>query len=228
MGQDGKKNESDSIRVSMTCLADFISKRGRSPESRLRPFKFSNRGEGFARSVYYQTALKTIRTYHSQDNNATIFDRAIAELRNLADNTESKRDQIKFEHNLEALVAYRKIYGKRKFKVLPNRRLEYRLGTIVIKAQPDLWVQEGKAQILLKIGIPRHGISYIEMILTLLRKAAASARLKIRAKNFVYLNVASGQEMISSGALTRFNSTFREAARDIANIWPGITEGGVR
>lgn len=224
MGQDGKKNEADTIRVSMTCLADFITKRGRSPESRLRPFKFSKRGEGFARSVYYQTALKTIRAYHSQDNDPAVFDRAIAELRNSADAAENKRDRSKFEHNLEALVAYRKLYSKRRFRILPARRLEYRLGSIIIKAQPDLWVQEDQAQVLLKIGIPRHGTSYIEMILTLLRKAAASARVKIRAKNFVYLNVATGREMISSGALTRFNSTFREAARDIAGIWPNVTE----
>jgi hypothetical protein len=224
MGQGTDKSAADSIRVSITCLADFITKAGRSAESRLRPFKFSKRGEGFARSIYYQAALKTIRAYHSQGNDPGVFDRALAELRTLADTAGEKRDRTKSERNAEAILAYRKLYGKRKFKVLPNRRLEYRIGSIIVKAQPDLWAEEDGTQVLLKIGIPRHGTSYVDIVLTLLRKAAISSRLKIRAKNFVYLNVSSGQEMISSGALTRFNSTFREAARGIATVWPKITE----
>lgn len=224
MGQGSTNNAAEGIRVSMTCLADFITKTGRPAELRLRPFKFNNRGEGFARSVYYQAALKTIRAYHSQGNSPAIFEEALAELRAAADTAEKQRDRTKFEHNVEAIVAYRKLYGKRKFKILPNRRLEYRIGPIIVRVQPDLWVQEDSAQVLLKIGIPRHGTSYIDIVLTLLRKAAASSRLRIRAKNFVYLNVSSGREMISSGTLTRFNSTFREAARDIANAWPKIRQ----
>jgi hypothetical protein len=224
VGQENEKVGGDNIRVSVTCLADFITKSGRSAESRLRPFKFSNRGEGFARSIYYQTALKAIRAYHSQENDPAILEQALAELRTLADTAEKNRDRTRYEHNVDAIIAYRKLYGKRKFKILPNRRLEYRIGSIVVKAQPDLWAEEDRAQVLLKIGIPRHGTSYIDIVLTVLRKAAASRRLRIRAKNFVYLNVSSGREMISSGALTRFNRTFREAARDIASVWPKITE----
>ncbi len=80
MAQGSRKNR-DIIRVSVTCLADFITKPGRSAESRLRPFKFIKRGEGFARSSYYQTALKTIRAYHSQGNDPTFFEKAMEELR---------------------------------------------------------------------------------------------------------------------------------------------------
>lgn len=90
--------------------------------------------------------------------------------------------------------------------------------------QPDLWVEEDGTQVLLKIGMAKHNASYIDLVLSLLRKAAIRSGLRIRARNFVYLNVSTGREMICSGGLTRFNSTFSGAAREIASTWPKIAE----
>jgi hypothetical protein len=222
MGKKPRKADSV-VRVSMTCLADFVTKPGHSAESRLRPFKFSKRGEGFARSSYYQIALRTIRAYHSQGNDPAVLEQAVQEMRASAVNATDGRERKKFQHNAHTVEAYRKLYGKRKFKILPNRRLVYPVGGIAVTAQPDLWVEEEGSQVLLKIGMAKHNSSYIDLVLSLLRKAAISSGLKIRAKNFVYLNVSSGQEMISSGGLTRFNRTFAAAAREIACVWPKIT-----
>ena len=216
------KNGSN-IRVSMSCLAEFVTSYGRSPESRLRPFKFNKRGEGFARSSYYQYALRTIRAYHSGGNNPSILDRDLLEMRTRADKAIESWECIKFERNASAVVAYRRIYGNRKFKILPNRRLQYRIGGIVVTAQPDLWAEEQKTQVLLKIGMAKHNISYVDMLLSLLRKAAVSSGHKIRARNIVYLNVSNGKELVCSGGLTRFNRTFAAAAKEIANVWPQIT-----
>jgi len=222
MAQESRTSRDEIIRVSVTCLADFITKPGRSAEKRLRPFKFSKRGEGFARSSYYQAALKSIRAYHSQGNDITIFDQSTQELRALALSENDPRKRTKIEHNIETIAAYRKLYSKRRFKVLKNRRLEFPIAGIVVTAQPDLWVEEDGIQVLLKIGMARHSISYIDLVLSLLRKAAIRSGLKIRARNFVYLNVSTGREMICSGGLTRFNSTFSAAAREIAGSWPKI------
>ena len=68
----------------------------------------------------------------------------------------------------------------------------------------------------------RHGISYIEMILSMLRKAAVKSGHRIRAKNFVYLNVSTGKELICSGPLTRFNRSFANGAREISELWPTL------
>jgi hypothetical protein len=223
MGQRTRKDTDSGIRVSMSCLADFVTKPGRSAESRLRPFKFSKRGEGFARSSYYQIALRTIRVYHSQGNDPAVLEQALQEMRARNVSATDGRQRAKFQHNARAIEAYRKLYGKRKFKILPNRRLQYPIGGIIVAAQPDLWVEEEGSQVLLKIGMAKHNVSYIDLVLSLLRKAAISGGLKIRAKNFVYLNVSSGQEMVSSGGLTRFNRTFTAAAREIAGAWPKIT-----
>jgi hypothetical protein len=222
MAQRIKKRDSSGIRVSITCLADFITSYGKSPEARLRPFKFSKLGEGFARSSYYQHALRTIRGYHSANNDSAMFDRDVAEMRTLADKATENRERIKFERNVSAIEAYRRLYGNRKFRILTNRRLEYRIGGIVITAQPDLWAEEQGTQVLIKIGMAKHNISYVDMLLSLLRKAAVSSGHKIRAKNIVYLNVSNGKEMICSGGLTRFNRTFSSAAKQIATVWPSI------
>ena len=56
---------------------------------------------------------------------------------------------------------------------------------------------------MLKIGMARHKISYVDMLLSLLRKAAVSGGYKIRARNIVYLNVSTGREMICSGGLRK-------------------------
>ena len=213
----------DEIRVSMSCLANFVTSPGRSAESRLRPFKYNKRGEGFARSVYYQLALHTIRAYHRADNDPGVLDAALLEIRTRADRAVQARERVKLEHNASAIAAYRKIYGKRRFKILPNRRLEYLIGGIVVTAQPDLWVEENGTQVLLKIGMAKHSVSYIEMLLAVLRKGAVGSRHKIRAKNIVYLNVSAAKEMICSGGLTRFNRTFAAAAKEIARAWPNTT-----
>jgi len=222
MAQKDRKRVTNGVRVSMSCLAEFVSSYGRSAESRLRPYKFNKRGEGFARSSYYQYALRTIRAYHSEGNDPAVFERDMLEMRTRADKATENWERTKFERNISAVEAYRRIYGNRKFNILPNRRLEYRIGGIVITAQPDLWAEEQGTQVLLKIGMARHKISYVDMLLSLLRKAAVSGGFKIRARNIVYLNVSTGREMICSGGLARFNSTFAAGAREIAGIWQRI------
>ena len=226
MARKPKKRANGGVRVSMSCLAEFVTSYGRSPASRLRPYKFNKRGEGFARSSYYQYALHTIRTYHSNGNDAAIFQRDLLEMRTRADKAAEGWERVKYEHNISALEAYRKIYGNRKFTILPNRRLEYRVGGIVVTAQADLWVEEQGTQVLLKVGMARHKISYVDMLLSLLRKAATSSGHKIRGRNIVYLNVSNGKEQICSGGLTRFNRTFAAAAKEIANVWPTMTSEG--
>jgi hypothetical protein len=217
------KNFAEGVRISMSCLAEFVSSPGRSPQARLRPYKFRRRGEGFARTSYYQPGLKAIRAYHVSGNDRVILDRAVEELRKRETTAESNPQRIRFERNVAAIEAYYRIYGKRRFKVLPNHRLAYDVGGITITARPDLWVEEDGTQVLLKVGMARHGISYIDMILSLLRKAAVKSGHRIRAKNFVYLNVSTGKELICSGPLTRFNRRFATGAREIADLWPTLT-----
>ena len=225
-----KKSTTDApIKVGVSCLAELIKSPNRSAESiarLLRPFKFNKRGEGFARSAYYKPTLTTIRRYHSDANDGKVFDAAIAELRNKMPKAKDKLERVKFEKNIDAINAYRSIYGKRHFRVLTNHRIGYPVGKVVFTAQPDLWVLDEDAgiQVLLKIGITKKQSSYVDILLTVIRKAAvASGYTDVRARNVVYLNVTTGKEMICEGGLARFNRTFVFIAQTIAVAWKNVT-----
>lgn len=212
------------FKVPVSCVAEFIGSPNRSVASLLRPYKFNKRGEGAGRSGYYRFALNAIRRYHHNGGEPKILDDAISELRHRAEEAKETRDRVKYEKNIVAVELYRRVYRNRKFKVLPNHRIAYRLGGVVITAQPDLWVEEDGTQVLLKVGMSRKNPSYVDVLLTIIRKAAVSSGYRrVRAKNVVYLNVTTGREMISRGGLTRFNNTFKSIAREIAKAWPVVT-----
>lgn len=217
------------IRVSVSCLAELIKSPNRSNDSIARllgPFKFNKRGEGFARSGYYKPALTAIRSYHSNENDSKVLDDAIRELQSKAAKTNKQWEQVKFEKNVDAINAYRAIYGKRRFRVLTNHRIGYPIGEVVFTAQPDLWVMDETEgiQVLLKIGITKKQPSHVDILLTVIRKAAiASGYTDVRARNVVYLNVTTGKEMICEGGLTKFNRTFAFIARTIAAAWNSVT-----
>jgi DNA-binding Lrp family transcriptional regulator len=198
----------------------------RSVESVLRPHKFNKRGEGFARSGYYQYALAAIRNHHSSGNDPNVFNAALLELRSKAATADEKWRRVKRAKNADAIEAYRAIYGKRHFRVLTNHRIGYPIAQVIFTAQPDLWVfdEDEEVQVLLKIGIAKKRSSYVDVLLTVMRKAAVSSGyLKVRARNVVYLNVTTGKEMICESNLTRFNRTFAFIARTIALTWPNVT-----
>ncbi len=174
------------------------------------------------RSSYYQLAIATIRAYHSGGNHIQVFEKTIHELQARADSTTKPWERTKLLNNIRAIEAYRRIYGNRHFTICPNHRLEYRIGEIVVTARPNLWVQENGTQVLLKIGIAKKKPAYVDILLTILRKAAISSHHRIRSKNIVYLDVSNGKELICPGGLRRFNKVFAEKAREIVTVWPTI------
>ena len=85
-----------------------------------------------------------------------------------------------------------------------------------------------RTQVLLKIGIAKKKASYVDILLTIIRKAAISSGYRVRARNVVYLNVTTGKEMICESSLKRFNRTFNAIAREIAKAWPSVTASPTR
>ena len=211
------------FKVPVSCVADFVNSPGRSAESLLRPYKYNKRGEGFARSSYYQQAIKAIRNHHRSGRDPKVFRAALLELRKKADTTQKRGERLKLEKNAQAIEAYQRVYQDRNFVALKNRRLAYRIGQVVVTAQPDFWVEENGTQVLLKIGIVKKKSSYVDILLTVIRKAAISGGYRVRAKNVVYLNITTGKEMICRSSLRQFNRTFVAIACNIAKAWPNVT-----
>ena len=205
-----------------SCLAEYVTANGRSPESILRPYKFRQRGEGRARMTFYPPALGIIRKYHKSGRKPAVFDSAILEWQRRADETDKTNLRTKMHSNIMALQSYRKLYKDRNFKILPSHRITYQIGQLVWTAPPDLWVEEDGTQILIKIGFAKKKRSYVEILLTVMRKAAARHGYKIRPKNIVYLDVRTGEERICETPLNHFNRTFSAAAGEIIKKWPKV------
>jgi hypothetical protein len=209
------------IRVPASCLAECVTYRNRAMHSLLRPYKYK-RGEGFARSSYYQHAIAAFREHHRAHEDPKVFQVAILRLRARADESTKRLERVRLEKNIDAIEAYRRIYGLRRFKVLPNHRIGYEIGKITVTVQPDLWVEENGTQVLLKIGMSKKNPLYVDSLLTATRKAAIASGYRVRAKNVVYLDISTGKELICSTTLAWFNRAFKEAAHEIAKVWQNI------
>lgn len=216
------------IRISVTGFAEFVTADPSSRSRKLRPFKFRNKGEGAGRSAYYKSALHAIRRYHASGGDDGVLRAAKQELAAGATAAANRRDEAKCDRNLAAIEAYQRIYGRRQFRVLPNHRLMYRVGPIMVTAQPDLWVEEEGTQVLIKIGIAKKQPVLVDVMLYLIRKAAVASGYRVRARNVVYLDITNGEERSCNDNLKRFNRLFLIAARELATIWETLTEPSVK
>lgn len=212
------------IKIGVSGFAECAISNPQTLPNKLRPYKFKSKGEGAGRSGYYQFALNTIRLYHKRDRDPSIFEKAISELLAKAQAEPDKLKRIKYQSNAAAIRAYRQIYGKRRFKVLPNHRLRYKIGSIIVTAQPDLWVEEDGTQVLIKVGVNKKKALRTDVLLYVMRKAAIASGYRIRARNVVYLDVTIGKERCCDDHLSRYNRMFLGLARQIAKIWPTIGE----
>jgi len=219
------------IVISASCVATFLNA---SPGSRLRkliPFKYKNVGEGAGRSGYYRPMISAVPEFHRTENEFAVFQRVISEMTLIEqDRSLLPIQRSKGRSNIDAIRAYYRIYGERRFEFLPRRRLWFTIDQVMVTAQPDMWViDETGKQVIFKIGAakskPR---DYIDFMLHLMRKAAAAQRERIGArissKNIVWLNVATGEEVISHLPLTHFNRTIENACREISQLWPLVPD----
>src|SRR5690242_6633791 len=195
------------IRVSATCIAEIADASASTRLRKLRPFKYSDRGEGAGRSAYYKPTIDAVREYHRSNRDIGVLRHAVVVLQGMQHDISLHRNtRTKAKRNTDALFAYEDIYGNRNFQVLPNHRITVTIGGVTIKAQPDLWVEENGTIVLIKIGVAkRKSQRYVDLMLHLIRKAAIASGYRVRARNVVYLDVTTGKEGISKLPLSHFN-----------------------
>ncbi|HTD25208.1 MAG TPA: hypothetical protein VK738_21345 [Terriglobales bacterium] len=212
------------IRLPATCIAELAYATPGARASKLRPYKYSNRGEGAGRSAYYKGTRDTVREYHRSQNNTRVLRQAIERLTAIENDLSLPRQtRTKARKNIEALYAYEDLYGARKFTVMPNHFLALEVGSVTIKAQPDLWVSENGTEVLIKIGVAKNrSADQVDLLLHLIRKAAIKTGYKIRARNVVYLNTKTGEEVISHRPLNYFNRTIVNTCHAISGVWQDV------
>jgi len=211
-------------QLPVSCLAEYVSKGGRSPESVLRPYKFRASGEGLARIVFHPPVVTIIRKHYKLNRDSKVFDSARADWQKRADATEKKGQRAKLHSNIAALDLFRLQYKDRDFEVLPIHRISCRIGEIIFTAPPDLWVKENGQEHLIKIGFGKKKRSYIDALLVVMRRAALTHHHRIRPHNAVYLNVLTGEELVSRFSYRELVLTLTAAAREIAEIWPKVRQ----
>ncbi len=214
---------SDEIRISVSGFSECALAYPNIRPSKLRPFKFKNKGEGAGRSAYYKKAIDTIREYHASGNDPAVFKRVKRELSTLLNAASRSQERTKLLKNIDALSAYERVYGDRRFVLHTRSRLTLLIGHVTITAQPDLWVSENGVEVLIKIGAAKKNPQQIDMMIYLLRKAAVSSGHPVRARNVVYLDITNGRERCCNTHLIRFNRMFRNVANSIEQNWTDIT-----
>jgi hypothetical protein len=64
-----------------SCLAEYVTAAGCSPEAILRSYKFRQQGEGRARITFYPPVVAVIRKYYKSGKDNRVLDSAIVEWR---------------------------------------------------------------------------------------------------------------------------------------------------
>ena len=211
-------------QLPVSCLAEYVSKGGRSPESVLRPYKFRASGEGLVRIVFRPPVVTIIRKHYKLNKDPKVFESARADWQKKADATQKKGQRAKLHSNIAALDLFRSRYKDRDFEVLPIHRISCRIGEIIFTAQPDLWVRENGREHLIKIGFGKKKRSYIDALLVVMRRAALTHHHRIRPHDAVFLNVLTGEELVSRFSYRELVLSLTAAAREIAEIWPKVTQ----
>jgi hypothetical protein len=219
--------KSDSVPpLSVSCLAEYITRGSRSPEAVLRPYKFKDLGEGRARIVFHPPVLTVIRRFYKSNKDAKVIDAAIAAWESKADKTDKKSVRSKLHSNIKGLRLFLTRYGNKEFEILPSRKISCLIEQLVFTASPDLWVKANGRELLLKVGFGKKGRSYVDIILAVMRRAALMHGYRVRQHEALYLNLRTGEEMFPRFSYKQIAVTVATAARQIARIWPKVTASG--
>jgi hypothetical protein len=213
----------DILQLPVSCLAEYVAKHGRSPESILRPYKFRTNGEGIARIVFRPPVITVIRKHYKLDRDPAVFESATAKWLETAGATEKKSQRGRLHSNINALALFRLRYGDREFEILSNHRISCQIGPVIFTASPDLWVKEKGQEYLIKIGFGKRKRSYVDVLLNVMRRAALLSGHRIRPRNAIYLDTYAGEELVSRFAFRDYAVTLTAAANAIAKIWPRVT-----
>lgn len=206
-----------------SCLAEFITRGRRSPESVLRPYKFRELGEGQARIVFRPPVVTAIRRFFKSGRKVEVIRNAIAEWEQKAEATDKKSVRARHRSNIVGLECFFRRFGDREFELITPMKIGCPIERIVFTATPDLWANVKGEEILIKIGFGKKRRTYYEVILVLMRRAALLSGYKVRKRNAIYLNVLTGEQVTANFTFKQAAVTLSNAAREITRLWPTVS-----
>jgi hypothetical protein len=211
-----------------SCLAAFVARGDRSPETILRRYKFREAGEGRARIICHPPVITLIRRFYKLSKDVSVLDSTTAEWRKKAGLTDKKSVRSRLLSNAKYIDALRVYLTSGDFKILRVRKISCQVGQLVFKASPDLWVREKGEERLIRVGFGQQPRSYVDTLLIVTGRAATMNGYRILPRNVAYLQASTGRELLSRFTYEEMILTLTAAAREIAETWPRVTQKGRR
>ncbi len=210
-------------QLPMSCLAEFVTRGRRNPESVLRPFKFRELAEGKARIIFRPPLLGVIRRFYRSGRKVEVLQEAAAAWQEMAEASDKKAVRSRHRSNIKSLEFFWRRFADREFEIMPMNRTTCTIEQIVFTATPDLWAKVKGRELLIKFGFAKRKRSYAEVIVLVMRRAALLQGHRVRQRDAIYMNVSTGEQITAGFTFRQAALTLSNAAKEIAKVWPRIS-----
>lgn len=211
-------------RLTAKAFADFVTASPARKRTILKNCKYPKKKESQIITLYYNEALRIIRSYHQHANDPAVINQATRRLRLEQENAESTQKKIRLSHNIRAIETYLQVFGGNKFTVLPRPRLKLSVGDILISASPDLAVNEKGNLKLIKLGVVTQRLppDLIAIMLQVILDAAIAAGIHVNAENVQYLDIARAEILRPPRDEITSRRTIENGCEDIQSLWGSL------
>lgn len=209
------------IKLSMVGLAKFMQANVHDKIKILYNYKFSTR-EGKAMSYYYSPALRVIRKFIKEKKDLVWLDSMAFEIINTAYN--NTRHKIKCLKNYEAIISYKKVYGKKDFILLDNIRIKLKMSNVNVSVFPELFVKESDENKVIKLDFCKDEPSEEKMkiISHLILNAIRKEEKDVDIENIIYADVNRYKTYSLAGSDNTIDSEINLACKEIENMWESL------
>jgi hypothetical protein len=212
------------IKMSVKGLAKFMTASPAAQRRILKEFKFPDDDEPKAMRLYYGEATDAIKGFHRRGNDTQWLMNQADLLSELATSL-GGQSGVRLRNNARGLRQYAQNFQGRTFSILSDLRLALVHGNVKITVAPDLHVNEGNKEKIIKLDFSQGTIeeTQIKIISQCMFEAFRAAHGAITPSSVLYLRVPNGIEHRGARIGARLRADVRAACDNIAALWDTIT-----
>lgn len=213
------------IKISMVGIAKFMQATRLGKRKILYDHKFSTR-EGKAMSYYYSSALRVIRKFIKEKKDLIWLDNMANEIKNTSYN--NARHKVKCLKNYEAIISYKKIYGKKDFVLLDNIRVKLKMSNVNVSVFPELFVKESEEIKVIKLDFctDEPNEKKMKIISQLILNAIRKEEKDVDVENIIYADINRYKAYSLAESESKIDSEINLACIEIENVWNSLKETG--
>jgi hypothetical protein len=210
-------------QLSVKGLADYMTSSAAGQRNLIKQYKYPGEDEARAKILYYREARDRIVAFHRTARNAQWLTSQAANLLGIASLTSGKT-RTRLRHNARALVAYGNYFSNKNFTVLEELPLSIIYGDVRVTAYPDLHVNEGNQEKLIKLDFSKEALpnEARRIICQVFLEASTQAGMNFLGKNILLFDVTRGEEYKLARVGSRMRTNIEAACKTISAIWDTI------